>query len=400
MKLNTLLSRRVGLGLLGVLLLLVLGFVVMRSGPLAPVRVTVHKVSEGRLMPALFGIGTVEARRAYLIGPTTAGRVRQVAVDVGDAVKAGQMLAEMDPVDLNERLAALEASMARAGSAEVAALAQRRDTLAKRELATLNARRYADLGQKNFISAGVVEGKLQEQTSAEAAVSSADANLSAARQDLQRLAAERAGLRRQRDSLLLLAPSDGVVIARDAEAGSTVVAGQAVIRLIEPASLWVKVRFDQGRSAGLATGLRAEIVLRSNPSTSLAGRVVRVEAVSDSITEERIAQIAFDSLPASLALGELAEVTLALAPTAPALLLPNASIKRLVDAQGERVGVWLLDGERLRFAPVRLGATSLDGQVQVLDGLRAGDLAVVYSEKALASGSRIKVVDRLVAGKP
>lgn len=400
MKLNTLLSRRVGLGLLGVLLLLVLGFVVMRSGPLAPVRVTVHKVSEGRLMPALFGIGTVEARRAYLIGPTTAGRVRQVAVDVGDAVKAGQMLAEMDPVDLNERLAALEASMARAGSAEVAALAQRRDTLAKRELATLNARRYADLGQKNFISAGVVEGKLQEQTSAEAAVSAADANLSAARQDLQRLAAERAGLRRQRDSLLLLAPSDGVVIARDAEAGSTVVAGQAVIRLIEPASLWVKVRFDQGRSAGLATGLRAEIVLRSNPSMSLAGRVVRVEAVSDSITEERIAQIAFDSLPASLALGELAEVTLALAPTAPALLLPNASIKRLVDAQGERVGVWLLDGERLRFAPVRLGATSLDGQVQVLDGLRAGDLAVVYSEKALASGSRIKVVDRLVAGKP
>jgi len=400
MKLNALLSRRVGLGLLGLLLLLVLGFVVMRSGPLAPVRVTVHKVSEGRLVPALFGIGTVEARRSYLIGPTTAGRVRQVAVDVGDVVKAGQLLAEMDPVDLDERLAALEASMARAGSAEAAVQAQRRDALAKRELAILNARRYADLGQKSFISAGVVEGKVQEQTSAEAAVSAADANLSAARQDLQRLAAERAGLRQQRDRLRLLAPSDGVVIARDAEAGSTVVAGQAVIRLIEPASLWVKVRFDQGRSAGLAQGLRAEIVLRSNPSKPLAGKVARVEAVSDSVTEERIAQVAFDSLPAGLALGELAEVTLALAPTAPALLLPNASIKRFADAQGERVGVWLLDDARLRFAPVRLGATSLDGQVQVLDGLRAGDLAVVYSEKALASGSRIKVVDRLVAGKP
>lgn len=400
MKLNSLLSRRVGLGLLGVLLLLVLGFVVMRSGPLAPVRVTVHKVSEGRLVPALFGIGTVEARRAYLIGPTSAGRVSQVAVDVGDRVTAGQMLAEMDPVDLDERLAALDASMARAGSAEAAVQAQRRDALARRDLATLNARRYADLGQKNFISTGVVEGKLQEQTSAEAAVSGADANLSAARQDLQRLAAERAGLRRQRDKLRLLAPSDGVVIARDAEAGSTVVAGQAVIKLIEPGSLWVKVRFDQGRSAGLAAGLRAEIVLRSNPTMPLAGKVARVEAVSDSVTEERIAQIAFDSLPAGLALGELAEVTLALAPTAAALLLPNASIKRLADAQGERVGVWLLDDERLRFAPVRLGATSLDGQVQVLDGLRAGDLAVVYSEKALASGSRIKVVDRLVASKP
>ena len=46
--------------------------------------------------------------------------------------------------------------------------AQRKDALAKRELAAINARRYVDLGEKNFISAGVVEGKLQEQTSADA----------------------------------------------------------------------------------------------------------------------------------------------------------------------------------------------------------------------------------------
>ena len=42
---------------------------------------------------------------------------------------------------------------------------------------------------------------------------------------------------------------DGIVTSRDAEPGSTVVAGQAVVRVIEPASLWVKARFDQGRSA-------------------------------------------------------------------------------------------------------------------------------------------------------
>ena len=90
---------------------------------------TVIEVTEGRLTPALFGIGTVEARRSYLIGPTTAGRVRKVAVDVGDTVKAGQLLAEMDPVDLDERLAALDASIARAGSAAAAVEAQRKDAL-------------------------------------------------------------------------------------------------------------------------------------------------------------------------------------------------------------------------------------------------------------------------------
>jgi len=404
MKLKSLMSRRVGLSLLGILLIAALAFVVMRSGPLAPTRVTVIEVIEGRLTPALFGIGTVEARRSYLIGPTTAGRVRKVSVDVGDTVKAGQLLAEMDPVDLDERLAALDASIARAGSAAAAVEAQRKDALAKKELAAINARRYVDLGEKNFISAGVVEGKLQEQTSADAAVSGADANLAAARQDLKRLAAERAGLLQQRDNVRLLAPSDGVVVSRDAEAGSTVVAGQAVLRLIEPSSLWVKVRFDQGRSAGLAPGLQAQIVLRSNPGRPIAGKVSRVEAISDSVTEERVAQVAFDSLPAGVSVGELAEVTLALPPPPSALLVPNASIKRRVDPSGTQAGeqaaVWLLDGNSLRLAPVRLGQSSLDGRVQVLGGLKAGDRVVVYSEKELVTGGRIKVVDRLTGPAP
>ena len=186
MRARTLLSRRLGLGLLGMVLLGALIILVMRSGPLAPVRVTVVQAAEGTFEPALFGIGTVEARRSYLIGPTAAGRVRQVAVDVGDAVKAGQLLAEMDPVDRDERTAALDASIARASSAVAAVQAQRNDALAKQALAAVNARRYVDLGEKNFISAGAVEAKLQEQTSADAGVSAADANLAAARQDLQR----------------------------------------------------------------------------------------------------------------------------------------------------------------------------------------------------------------------
>ncbi|HSQ71035.1 MAG TPA: biotin/lipoyl-binding protein, partial [Rubrivivax sp.] len=190
MTVNASLKRSIGLGLVGVVLLGALAFVFMRSGPLAPTRVTVQEVRSASLAPALFGIGTVEARRAYLIGPTAAGRVRSVAVDVGDTVQAGQGLAEMDPVDIDERLAALDASIARAGSTVAAVQAQRRDALARKELAAINARRYADLAERNFISAGALEARLQEQTSADAVVAAADANLAAARQDTSRLAAE------------------------------------------------------------------------------------------------------------------------------------------------------------------------------------------------------------------
>jgi HlyD family secretion protein len=396
MTLQSFAMRRIVLVLLGLALIGAMAFVVMRSGPLAPTRVTVVQAAQGELAPALFGIGTVEARRNYLIGPTAAGRVLAVAVDVGDAVRAGQLLAEMDPVDLEERAAAVDAAIARAGSLVAAMDAQRRDALARQELAAVNARRYVELGAKNFISAGAVEARLQEQASADAGVSAADANLAAARQDLQRLAAERAGLRQQRANVRLLAPSDGVVVSRDAEPGSTVVAGQAVLRVIEPSSLWVKVRLDQGRSKGLAPGLPARIALRSNPGHSLSGRVARVEAVSDSVTEERMALVSFDEIPAGLSVGELAEVTLSVPATATSVLLPNAAIKR----QHAQVGVWRVADGALRFAPVRIGQTSLDGQVQVLQGVNLGDTIVVHSEKDIVEGSRFKIVDSLAGRWP
>ena len=260
----------------------------------------------------------------------------------------------------------------------------------------MNARRYADLASRNFISAGALEARLQEQTSAEAAVAAAAANLAATRQDRDRLAAERDALRRQRDNLRLLAPAAGVVTQRDAEPGSTVVAGQAVVQLVDPASLWVNVRFDQGRSAGLAAGLRAEIALRSNPAQPLPGRVARVEAVSDSVTEERLAQVAFDRLPAGVSMGELAEVTVSLPATAESLVVSNASLQR----RAGQVGVWLADGEGLRFAPVRVGLAGLDGRVQVLDGLQPGDPVVEYSEKELGPDSRVSVVSSLPGRRP
>ena len=396
MKIPANIYRHLALGALGVLLIGALIFVVMRAGPLAPTRVTVAKATTGSFVPALFGIGTIEARRSYLIGPTAAGRVLRVAVDVGEPVKAGQLLAEMDPVDFAQRMTALEASKARANEVVAAAEGQRRDVLAKKALAAANTRRFADLAAKNFISPSALEGRLQEQASADAATSVADANLAAARQDLNRLAAERDGVRQQRDSLRLVAPVDGVVISRDAEPGSTVIAGQAVLRLIEPSSLWVRLRLDQGRSAGLAAGLRAQIVLRSQPGQSLPGTVARVEAVSDSVTEERVAQVAFDTLPKGVSVGELAEITLQLDRTAPAILVPNASIKR----RGSQTGVWRIDDGKLGFVAVRVGLASLDGQVQVLDGLNAGDQVVAYSEKELAADTRIKIVDTISGTSP
>ncbi|MDP3192472.1 efflux RND transporter periplasmic adaptor subunit [Rhodoferax sp.] len=389
---QALLKRRLIMGAVALALIGGMAYVSLRTGPLAPIKVTVASPVEGTLNPSIFGIGTVEARRSWMVGPTVAGRVLSVTVDVGDPVKAGQLLAEMDPVDFSQRLAALDASLARAGSGQAAAQAQLQDAKARSALAATTTQRNQDLARQNFISPGALDAVLQAQASANAAVQAAQANLAGTGQDLTRIQAERAALAQQRDNVRLFAPADAVVTTRDAEAGSTVVAGQPVLRLIDPSSLWVKLRVDQGRSAGLATGGKASIVLRSRPQTPLSGQVARIELLADSVTEERIAQVAFDAPPAGVSVGEMAEVTLQLPATAPALLLPNAAIQH---QQGQS-GVWRLQDGKPEFAPVQLGTQSLDGQVQVLKGLDKTDRVVVYSQKALSSGARISVVDSLV----
>ncbi|MCK9380864.1 MAG: efflux RND transporter periplasmic adaptor subunit [Sulfuritalea sp.] len=384
-------SRRSGFILAGTALAAAFVWVLARSGPLAPVRVTVAQVARADLAPLLFGIGVVEARRSYLVGPTTAARVRQVAVDVGDMVHAGQLLAEMDPVDLDQRLASTAAAAARAKSAVDTAAAQLADSIARREVAAANARRYEELGQKGFVSSSVTEGKAQELKSAAAQFAGAESALAGARQDLARLNAEREGAQQQRANLRLLAPADGLVTARDAEPGSTVVAGQAVLRLVAADSLWVRLRLDQNRSAGLQVGLPAEIVLRSRPGQVLAGKVARIEMLSDSVTEERIAQVSFDTPPKDVSVGEMSEITLRLPNTRQALVVPNAALR----LRGGKTGVWLRANDALSFVAVKAGISGADGRVQILEGLKEGDAVIVHSERDLAEQSRIQVVAAL-----
>ena len=391
---KSLFSRRTAFILAGIALVAGFAWVMARSGPLAPVRVTEVQVARADLSPALFGIGVVEARRSYLVGPTTAGRVRRVAVDVGDVVTAGQLLAEMDPVDLDQRLAATAAAAARAKNAVDSSAAQLADSNARREVAAANARRYDDLGKKGFVSSSVTEGKSQELKSAAAQVTAAEAGLAGARQDLARLNAEREGAQQQRANLRLLAPAAGVVTARDAEPGSTVVAGQAVLRLVAADSLWVKLRLDQQRSAGLQLGLPAEIVLRSRPGQVLAGKVARIEMLSDSVTEERIAQVSFEAPPRDVSVGEMSEVTLRLPGIRQALVVPSAALRQ----RDGKSGVWVHAGGKLSFVAVKPGTSGADGRVQILEGLKEGDMVIVHSEREIGEQSRIRVVSAIATG--
>ena len=377
-----------------IVLLIGIALVVIRNVPMAAPGVTVAKLEAADLSPQVFGIGTVEARRAYAIGPTGASRVLRVLVDHGDRVKAGQLLAELDPIDLDERLASATSAIQRAASVVQGAEAQLRETTSRSAVAVTSATRYDGLRQQGFFSQEAADLKRHEANAAAAARQSAEAALDAARRDVVRLESDRAGLGKQRALSRLTSPIDGLVTSREAEPGSTVVAGQAVLRLINPDSLWVKARIDQGRAGGVAISQPAQMVLRSQPQAQFAGKVARIQLSSDSVTEERLVELTFDQPPPGLSVGELVEVTIQLPVTRAALALPTAAIHRL----GQETGVWRIEGGKTAFTTVKTGIQTLDGRTQVLDGLKQGDVVIHHTPQALREGMRVREVQSIAGG--
>jgi len=380
-RLSKLFEHKRTMALVAIMLPLALLFfyVILRSGPLSPILVTETKVTKASISPALFGIGTVESRYRYKVGPTVPGRVKTLEVDIGEQVSKGQLLGVMDPVDLEQRMQAQQSALMRSK-------AQLAEAQSRYQFANNQFERYQKLLASDSISEEQFALKEQEFRVAEA-------GLAAAKQELLRQQAEQKGLQAQQDHLDLISPVGGIVVSRNAEPGTTVVAGQSVLEIINPSDIWLNVRFDQIHATGLNTGLKAHIKLRSKSNLELLGEIYRVEPIADAVTEEFLAKITFDALPQPLpSIGELAEVTIELEALPANTVIPNAALKRI---DGE-LGVWkIVDGD-LEFAPVSIGATDLNGLVEIQSGLSVGDSVVLYSEKVLTDNSRIKVVEQLV----
>lgn len=351
--------RAAGIGA-GVLLAVAgIGWLAVERGPLAATEVSIAPVVTADLQPSVFGVGTVEARLAYAIGPTQAGRVLKVHVDHGDAVRAGQLVAEMDPVDLAERVRTAEAQV--------------REAESRARTAQVSLARYRDLAGRKFISSEAAEARQNEAAVAESALAAVRSSALGARQQLA--------------NSRMFSPVSGIVTSREAEPGSTVVAGQSVVKIIDPGSLWIRARIDQSRARGVKVGQPAKIELRSARGSPLPGKVARIELQSDSVTEERIVAVQLDGVDTPLYPGELAEVTILLPPLAGTLAVPSAAVRR----SGESTGVWQVAGGRAHFLPIEAGVQTGDGMRQVVKGLAAGDAVIVHSTALLQEGMRVRV---------
>jgi RND family efflux transporter MFP subunit len=338
--------------------------------------------AQGSAAAQVVGPGTVQARIPITLSARITATVVQLTADVGDTVERGQVLALLDDRDLAARRSVVsgqQEALKRNVQAAQAAVAKAQADL---ELARSKQRRDAELLRTGFLSAAALDASDAALRAAEANADNARATLAAREEELRTSAQEG----RYSDTLLsftrIVAPSDGIVIQREAEVGATVVPGAPIFRLVDPATLWVAVRVDETVVGAVRVGQRANIRLRTGEVRS--GKVARIARQSDAATRELEVNVAFDSVPAQFAIDQEAEVTIDTGNVS-GIVVPLAALTRV---QG-RQGVLLVNGGRAHFRPVDTGAAD-ETHVLIRSGVTAGEIVIVPAQ-GVRPDARVRV---------
>lgn len=357
------------------------------------VDVPVVEAAQGAVAARVVGPGSVQARVAVTISARIGASVSQVHVDVGDPVRPGQLLVTLDDRDPSARrgvVSGQQQALLHTTQGARAALDKAQADLA---LARARQRRDAELLAQGFVSQAVLDASNAARDSAQAGVDAAQATLAARTADAVTLAQEA----RTADTALtytrLVSPIEGVVIQRSGEAGTTVVPGTPLLKLVDATSLWVATRVDEAVIARVQPGQAARLRMRSGEV--LGGTVARLARQSDAATRELDVFVAFDRVPQRFAIDQEAEVTIQVGEDV-GVVVPLAALVR--DKAG-RHGVLLVstgtDPSRTRFQPVETGPSDTR-QVLIRRGLDGGEV-VVANAVGMTANQRVQPVARTAA---
>ena len=300
----------------------------------------------------VFGLGTVEARITSKIGFKVSGVLVDLRGDVGDRVAKGTVLAHLDDREQRARLA-----RARAGAEQTQANLEKAMASVEKAKANYANARNINTRRQTLLQTSATSIEQADAAKAAEATALADVNLAESEVAVARAAISDAKAQGQQEAALLdfhtlASPYDAMVVARHKELGSALGAGELVFTLIDPTTIWVFAYIDESKAGEIKVGEPAQIVLRSQPSQRVAGRVARIEPESDRVNEERRVQIAFDRLPDGLSLGEQAEVYITTVRLPQVRLVPEAAIEGLGKNRGT---LWTVEEGRLQRRDVTLG---------------------------------------------
>ena len=304
--------------------------------------------------------GEVRSRVESRLGFRVSGKLLRRNVELGQHVRAGELLAQLDPQDFK-----LAADGARA---QVSAAATNRD------LALADYKRYKDLREQNFISAAELERR--------------DTALKAAQAQVDQAQAQLASLGNQTGYTNLVADVAGVVTSVDAEPGQVLAAGTPVLRIAQDGARDVVFSVPEDKVGKLKVGTQVQVQAWAAEKSATA-TVREVGASADPVTRTFMVKVGLSG-PETWPLGS----TVTVAPKAldrsgpPVLKLPTSALQH----DGEKAAVWVLEKATMtvRLQPIVI-ATADGNEIVVAQGLEPGMLVVSVGAHVLNPGQKVTI---------
>jgi membrane fusion protein, multidrug efflux system len=310
--------------------------------------------------PTLTYSGAVRPRIESAIGFRVGGKIVERAVDVGDRVEAGQLIARLDDTDLKL-----------AENSATAAVASART---RRDVARDNLERAKPLLAKQYISQAAYDVRRNEFDAAASALDSAEAQL---RQSINAVS-----------YATLQVDKAGIVTAVTGEPGQVVSPGQAVISLAEAGATEIAIAVPEQDAGRIAVGQRATITLWAGPRAGTEGRIREIAGQADAASRTYAVRLAVSDPPPGMRLGMTATVAIRIEEGTAAMLVP---LTALAEADGAPV-VFVVDADtkRVRRTHITVAGTADEG-VRVAGGLAVGDMVVTAGVQFLRDGMRVRL---------
>jgi RND family efflux transporter MFP subunit len=297
----------------------------------------------------------VESRLGFRVG----GKIAARKVDVGSAVKRGQVLMQLDAQDLQLLQAQSNANL-KAAESNLA--------LAKAEFG-----RYQDLRQKNFVSQAVLDAK--------------ETAFRAAQATHEQAAAAYRNQSNQTGYSTLVSDVDGVVTGIDAEVGQVVAAGTPVVRVAQPGEKEIVISIPEDKVDRLRQVQDVRVRIWTSPDKLIAGKLRELSPMADPATRTYTAKVAMSNPPAEVRLGMTAVVSFA-------ARMPNAMIKLPLTAlfqDKSQTMVWVVENGTVKPMPVQVGAPS-GNEVLIAGGVSTGQTVVTAGVNLLKPGQKVKIL--------
>jgi RND family efflux transporter MFP subunit len=339
--------------------------------------------TESRGAAVLDASGYVVARREATVSSKVTGKVAEVFVEEGMAVRQSQILARLDDSSLQPQLE-LEKTQLHARQAE------REETAVRLAEAERNLGRVRSLRAQSLVSAADLDASQAE-------VDATRARLAALSSAIDVAAASVRVYEQQLSELAVRAPFDGIIVSKDAQPGemvSPVSAGGGFTRtgiatLVDMSSREIEVDVNEAYINRVSDGQRTEATLDAYPDWHIPSHVINIVPTADRQKATVRVRIAFNELDPRILpnMGVKVSFLDAAAPAGaagaarPAVLVPATAVA----LEGATSYVWRLKGATVEHIAVRTGREQ-GGQIELLSGISAGDTVVVRPVAGLAPG--------------